>query len=438
MRIEPMDRTAATGRIDFRKPRLAVVAVSLLLAAAACGTGGSPGSGAAGRTEDGEERSADARGGHAGAGEHSGHEAGHEEEAAHADEIHLSEAQRANVEIRVAPAGKGSAAATVSAPATVTFDLDRVTKIGPRVQAKVVRVTKDLGDRVVTGETVAVLDSPDLGRARADYLTARAAFDAAEAHYRRDQPLAEEQIISRTALQESRAEFEKARAVRDAAGEKLRLLGLTDEAVRTAGRRDAPLSRYELKSPGPGVVQKRALTPGETLDANQTPIHVVDSSVMWVMVDAYEQAVPRLTVGQPVTLRVTVLPGETFEGRVDWISAALDETTRTVRLRAVVENRDRLLRAGMFGTADVHTGNGGDAALVPVDALQTLEGRQVVFVPAGREGAYRAIEVVPGTEGGGEVEIRRGLEPGEPVVVDGAFDLMSALTARGRSAAHSH
>ena len=189
------------------------------------------------------------------------------------------------------------------------------------------------------------------------------------------------------------------------------------------------------------MVQRRDLVPGETIGGNETPIHVVDTGVMWVMADAYEQDLPRLAIAQPVTLRIAVLPDRVFEGAVDWISAALDEKTRTVRLRAVVENPDGVLRAGMFGTADISTGNGGDGgfALVPIDALQSLEGRSVVFVPAqDHEGAYRAVEVVPGDEAGGQVEIRRGLEPGDPVVVEGAFDLMSALTARERSAAHSH
>lgn len=370
--------------------------------------------------------------------------AGDEEHAgeAHRDEIHLEESQRSDLDIRVAPAGEGRAGTTVSAPATVAFDLDRVTRVGPRVQAKVVRVTRDLGDHVEAGETVAVLDSPDLGRAKAAYLSAQAGLEAAEAHYERDKLLAEDRIVSQNALQESRARYHQAQAERDAALEELRLLGLGEVEIGRVGSRDVPLSRYELQTPRGGMVQRRDLVPGETVGANETPIHVVDTGVMWVLVDAYEQDLPRLALAQPMTLRIAVLPDRVFAGEVDWISAALDETSRTVRLRAVVDNPDGVLRAGMFGTADIATadgGGGGGHALVPVDALQSLEGRSVVFVPApGHEGAYRAVEVVPGDEAGGEIEIRRGLEPGDPVVVEGAFDLMSALTARERSAAHSH
>lgn len=363
------------------------------------------------------------------------------EEAAGDGEIHLSETQRSNLEIRVAPAGRGRAAATVSMPATVEFDPDRVARVGPRVQAKVVRVTADLGERVEAGEIVAVLDSAELGRAQSTYLTAEAAQEAAEAEFRRRQPLAEERIVSQSDLQATEARYRQAKAERNAAREELRLLGLTEDAIREIDTSDVPLSRYELRTPSPGVVQERDLTPGDTLEANETPILVVDSSVLWVMADAYEQALPHLAVGQPVTLRVPALPRQTFEGQVDWISSALDETTRTVGLRAEVANPEGVLRAGMFGTADVHTradDEDAEYALVPVDAVQTLGSRQVVFVPAGEKGAFRAREVVPGAEGGGRVEIRRGLEPQEPVVVAGAFDLMSALTARERSAAHAH
>ena len=84
------------------------------------------------------------------------------------------------------------------------------------------------------------------------------------------------------------------------------------------------------------------------------------------------------------------------------------------------------------------TGSGGGFALVPIDAVQNRGDDHVVFVPADEAGAFRAVAVEPGAEGGGQVEIRRGLDPGDPVVVAGAFDLMSALTARERSAAHHH
>ena len=359
------------------------------------------------------------------------------------DEVRLSDAQMATLGIRVESAGKGCADEALSAPATVAFDPDLVAKVGPRIRAKVITVTKDLGDVVAAGDVVVILDSPELGRMKSGFLAAQAGLEAADAEYRRDQPLAKDRIISEAALQQTRAHYLEALSKRDAAREELRLLGLDEGEISHDDHDASPLTRYELKTPRAGVIQKRDLTPGETIEANETPILVVDTSVMWVMIDAYEQALPRLALGQPVTLRIGVLPKHEFQGEVDWISAALDEKARTVRVRAAIANPEGLLRAGMFGTAEIHTNELGELALVPIDSVQTLGDREVVFVPADEEddeeeeGVFRVADVELGDEGRGLVEIRQGLEPGQPVVVEGAFDLMSMLTAQERSDADS-
>lgn len=355
------------------------------------------------------------------------------------DVVAITPAQLERLELAVEPAQEGSARATVSAPGTVAFDPDRVARIGPRLSAKAVRVVRDLGESVEAGDTVAILDSVALGKAKARYLTARARLETARAAYRREKDLAAEKISSEAEVLEARARFVEARAERDALREELRLYGLSAEAIGAiAPSGPEPLSYYRLTAPVSGVVQRRDLVPGQTVEPTEAPVHIVDTGQMWVWVDAFERDLPRLAPGQPVELSVRALPEAQFTGTVGWISRELDEKNRTVRLRAVVDNPAGLLRAGMFGTARIRTGTGASYALVPVDAVQTLEGRSVVFVPAGDEGRFRAQPVELGEEGGRGVEIRRGLLPGDPVVVAGAFDLKSALTARTRSAGHDH
>ena len=369
-------------------------------------------------------------------GEHGGEHAGHE---AGPRRIHLSEAQRGRLALQIGEAGAGSATSVVQAPATVRFDADRVARVGPRLEAKVVEVTRDLGEQVDAGDTVAVLDSVALGRAKAAYLTAQARFSAALSAYQRDQTLAEQDITSEAELLESRAAYQSARAERDAARAELRLYGLEQPDIdNIAVGGDQPLSRYELTAPIAGTLQRRDLVAGQTVSAQQTPIHIVNFDAMWVMIEAFEQALPRLQPGQTIKLEVRALPGKTFTGETDWVSRELDEQSRTVRVRAVVPNADGTLRAGMFGTARIQTEAEQRFALVPVDAVQTVADDEVVFVPGAEPGAFRAVTVRTGTEGDGQVEIRSGLQPGDPLVTVGAFDLKSALTASGRSAAHSH
>jgi cobalt-zinc-cadmium efflux system membrane fusion protein len=389
----------------------------------------------------------DAQGGH---GEHE--KAGHDEEPGHDDheaedgehaegkrEIHLTENQRKRLDIQVKPAPAGSATALLQAPATVRFDADRVARLGPLLEAKVVEVRKDLGDAVGKGETVAVFDSVELGSAKARYLTAQARYGATLAEYQRDQKLADQQITSESELLKSKSEFLQAKAERDGTRAELRLYGLSDQQIaRISGNSGTPLSRYSLPSPIAGTVQRRDLVPGQTVSAQETPIHIINSEQMWLMIEVYERDMARVKKGQELTLNVRALPGQSFTGITDWISSELDEQARTVRVRAVLPNEDGALRAGMFGTASIQTASEQRYALVPVDAVQTVDDEQVVFVPGDEEGAFRAVEVRTGEEGGGQIEILTGLQPGDAVVAQGAFDLNSALSAGSRSAEHSH
>lgn len=370
--------------------------------------------------------------------EHAAHESkGEHEEGGR--EIHLSDSQLQRLDVEVGKAGAGQATAVIEAPATVRFDADRVARIGPRLSAKVVEVIADLGEAVEAGDPVAVMDSVALGKAKARHLTTKARLETARAEYEREKGLAEKQIASEAELLEAKAKLAEARAEHDAADEELRLYGLSPEQIDAVrADQDEPLSRYVLTTPIAGVIQQRDLVPGETVGADETPIHVVDTNRMWVMIEAYEQDLLGLKSGLPMSLSVRPLPERNFEGRIDWISRELDEQSRTVRVRASVANPEGLLRAGMFGTARIATDSQRQYAMVPVDAVQSLGDDDVVFVPGDEQGAFRAVAVDLGAEGGGRIEVRRGLQPGDAVVVAGAFDLKSALTASERSAAHSH
>lgn len=366
----------------------------------------------------------------------------HAEESEHggdAREVHLTEAQRGRLDIQVAAAPAGSARAVVTAPATAAFNADRLVRLGPRLPAKVVRIVKDLGEPVAAGEVVTILDSVALGKAKARYLIAKARYEAATADHDREKLLAAEKISSEAEKLEAHARFIEAEAELEAAREELRLYGLSLEriaAIEAGG--NVPLSRYTLTSPRDGVLQRRDGVPGQSISPQETPFHVVDPTAMWLFIDVYEKDAAHVAPGQRVEFTARAIENRVFAGGVDWVSRALDEETRTVRVRATLSNEDGLLRDGMFGTARIQTGAEASTALLPVDAVQTLDDGPVVFVPADEPGAFRAIGVETGEEAAGRIEIRSGIAPGAPVVLSGAFDLKSALTAGGRSAAHGH
>jgi len=372
------------------------------------------------------------------AGQEVGEQAGGTEPGAETGEpgiVELDAERVAELGIQTGTPRLGSAREVIERPATVSFDLDRLAKVGPRIEAKVVRVTRDFGDRVTEGEPLALMSSVELGLAKAGYLATAARLETDRRAYGRERDLQVDRISSEAEMLEARAAFEKTRADLDAARETLRLYGLSDAAIEAVQPEpEMPLSRFWLRSPLAGVVQRRDVSPGDSVGPQETPFHVVEASSVWVMIDAFERDAGLLRTGQEVELSVRSLPERTFTGQLDWVSLELDEETRTVRARAVVDNAELGLRSGMFGSARIHVPEAVAAPMVPVDAIQTVGGERVVFVPV-PEG-FEAVAVRLGEESGGWAEVVAGLGAEQQVVTAGAFHLMSALTAHQREVGH--
>ncbi len=429
-----------------------LLSVLLLTTVLAVGCGGGqaePAAGTAASTQQTASDTATHEGGghseeqHVGEGSHD--EGGHEE-GGHAGEhggaprgvaIGAEKAEAIGIEVDTLSAG--SATSTISRPATVKFDPNRVAQVGPRIEGKIVRVIKDLGDRVREDEAVAVLSSVELGKAKSRYLTAQARLKTHRREYEREQSLRADSINSEAELLEAQAKFEEVQAEFQSAKEELRLYGLSTADVAPAGEREMPLSHFRVTSPVTGTLQKRDVEVGQTVSAQETPFHVANSSRMWVMIDAYERDIAAVEEGQRVRLTMSSLSGESAEGRIDFISQTLEEETRTLRMRAVMPNPNGVLRDGMYGRAHISTGATVERALISTDAVQTIHGSTMVFVPGEEAGHFRAVEVRLGEESqSGMVELISGLQPGDAAVTQGAFNLKATLTAQSRSAAHSH
>jgi len=336
--------------------------------------------------------------------------------------------------IIVAGTPTGAVGATIRAPATAQFVRDRVSKIGPRLPAKVVKATVALGDHVAAGDVVAILDSVELGKVKSRYLAARSTLELARESYEREQRLVSQKISSEAELQQARAGFEQARAELDGTIEELRLYGLSRKVIDAihAGL-DQPFSRYALTTPQAGIVEELDVAPGQTLTPEMTPVEIVDPAQMWVMIDAFEKDAGRIKPGQRIVFEARAIPDGKFVGVVNWVAQELSPTTRTVQVQATVTNTNGALRAGMFGTARIETNDATEHPVLPIDAIQTIDGKTVVFKPvAGQPNTFAVVPVKTGEEAADRVAILAGVSPGEPVVIKGAFALMSILTAGSR------
>jgi cobalt-zinc-cadmium efflux system membrane fusion protein len=162
---------------------------------------------------------------------------------------------------------------------------------------------------------------------------------------------------------------------------------------------------------------------------------------LWIELDIYERDLSRVARGQTVAVTTAAYPGRSFPGAIVYVGDILDPAKRTVRARVDIPNPDRTLKPGMFATARIQVGGGGEPIVtVPQEAVQEMEGRSVVFVPGEQPGEFRAraVEVGDPLEDG-RLLILSGLAPDESVVTTGAFAVRSELAeAEIGEAGHGH
>ncbi len=306
-------------------------------------------------------------------------------------------------------------------------------EIGAPISSRIVTLHAGLTDFVKEGQPLATLQSTELGRARADLITARARLVLANQTLERKRRLYAERIVAEREVQEAQANATAAEAALRAAQASLQALGAgADEATDS--------SQYSLRSPVPGTVIERKAVTGQMVDAEEVLFKVADLSSLWLTVQAFERDALRIRTGSQVRIIFPALPGTSYSGRVELVGQQVNPDSRTVTVRAVIRNRDGRLRPGMSATAWVTPGDDTATTItVPAAALQRLGEDWVVFLPQPTKGEFEVRKVGRGRDLGGEIEVLSGLAAREHVVVDGAFLLKAeAQKARGAGAEHKH
>ncbi|RAL20674.1 hypothetical protein DL240_15260 [Lujinxingia litoralis] len=343
--------------------------------------------------------------------------------------VTLSKAALARSEIRTEEARTGALGGGLQVPARVAFNPDRVAHISPPLNGQIASVDVALGQEVSAGQVLGRLRSAELGQIRAELSRATALLEVAEKHRDRQRRLRSEGINSERTLLDAELSYEEARAEHEAARSRLSAFGV----------RGGSGPELAIRSPIDGVIIERHATRGESVSSENTLFVVADPSRVWVIGQLYEQQLAMLRPDMSATLSLNAYPGRTWEGQLDLIAAALDESTRALPLRVEISNPDGLLRPGLFGTLHLSADAGeGATVLVARDALQTLDNLPVVFVRGDAPGQFLARPVTLGREGREFVEILAGLPPGTPTVVQGAFILKSELMRGELGHGHAH
>lgn len=270
------------------------------------------------------------------------------------------------------------------------------------------------GQYIAPGQAVAAVYSPDYIAAQEEYILAIDTVNKLK-------------NASRDLVQVNNRLLEAARR-------KLELLGIPGEDIEHLAHTRQASTLMTVRAQFGGTVLEKQVLPGGYIMAGEKLFTISDLSTVWLYADLYEKDIAAVQVGQEVAVTTPAYPGETFAGRVTFINAVLDDTTRTVKVRIELSNPEGRLKPNMFANAMINVPL-GETLVIPSSSLLDTGKRKVVFV-AQDENTFVKREIVTGQETQGYVQVLSGLNPGDTVVTAATF-LIDSQTQLGSFGSHA-
>jgi cobalt-zinc-cadmium efflux system membrane fusion protein len=318
----------------------------------------------------------------------------------------------------------------------VAIDEDRSTPVFSPYAGRITKLLARPGDSVAQGQPLFVIEAADNVQAQNDFIAAmsasnkaRSAHDLALLQDRRAKDLFEGKAVPLKDYQQSQAtliqaqnDLRSTQTALEAARNKLRILGLTDDAISAFQEKGRINPETTIFSPIKGTVVQRKIGPGQYVNSGASdPVFVIgDLSTVWLTAFVRETETSAVAVGQELTFSVLALPGRVLTGRIDYVAAAIDPATRRLLVRATVDNTTGQLKPEMFATVTIYTPGDAPSVGVPKTAL-IYEGDQVRVWVAHDDKSIELRQIKTGLTNGELVEVHGNLKPGEQIVTKGSL-----------------
>lgn len=315
----------------------------------------------------------------------------------------------------------GSVKAGLTLAGKVAYGEDRYSRISSPLQGRVVEVRVKLGDHVKAGDVLLVVDSPDITAAYSDFVKEASDVEYATRAYGLAKDLYETRALPQKDLKQAENDMIKARAEFRRAKERLLSLKVPAAELEKPLAEQRISSRFELKSPLEGTVVERTVTPGQSVggDPSQVLFTVADLGKLQVVADVYERDLALVKVGQVARVTVEAYPEIGFPAAIAAIGDVVDPNTRTIKVRAWVNNESHKLKPEMFARLHIEVGDSTSFLAIPKEAVLEIDGKEFVYVEE-TQGKFVKRQVKVGTASGDQVRILEGLQPGERIVTKGA------------------
>jgi cobalt-zinc-cadmium efflux system membrane fusion protein len=360
-------------------------------------------------------------------------EKGHDE-TEKAIKLHDEDIKEFGIEVK--EAGQGKLAVQLELPGEIVANPDRLAHIVPRVPGVVRQVMKNLGDFVVAGETLAVLDSRELADAKAAYLAALKHLEIAGTSLKREEILYKKKISPELDYLEAKKAYDEASITLKSAEQKLHTFSLSDDAIaKLPTQPDISYTRYEMKAPLSGVIIEKHIAFGELLKDDKDAYVIADLSSVWVNIQVYQKDMLSVRKGQHVVISAgKSVPDVT--GTISFIEPVAGTEARTALAHVVLPNTKGILRPGLFVTAKLTIDEVSTPVLIPKTALASESGKAEVFIQT--DEGFKPQAVTLGRSSDTHVEVVSGLQQGQKYVAKGGFTLKAQMSKGAFGDGHGH
>ena len=318
----------------------------------------------------------------------------------------------------------GSGAHDLTLVGRVAYAEDHYSRISSPLQGRVLEVRAHLGEHVEAGSVLLVLDSQEIAQAYSEYAKEDSDLQFATRAHELAKDLYENRALALKDLKQAENELIKARAEFRRAKERLLSLRVPAQELEKPLERQKVTSRFEMKSPLTGIVVERNVTPGQSIggDSGQILFTVADLDLLQVVADVYERDLAYLALvkeGQQAKVNVEAYSDVSFPATVTTIGDVVDPTSRTIKLHAVVKNKDHRLKPEMFARLHIEVGESTLLLTIPREAVLEEDGKEFVYVVEGTD-HYVKRAIKASTISPDQVRVLEGLASGQRIVTKGA------------------
>ncbi len=311
--------------------------------------------------------------------------------------VKISPALVQNLGVRTEKAEVGRLWKRIDTVGYVDFDENMISHVHLRTDGWIEKLmVKSEGERVKKGDLLFELYSPTLVNAQDEYIQA---------------------LTSRS------------NRLISASRERLLSLGVNEDQIKQLAKTRKAQQRVKIYAQQDGIVSHLAAREGMFVKPRMEVMTLADLSSIWIQVEVFERQADWVEVGKPAEIKVSYLPGRTWEGNVEYVYPSLDPKTRTLRARLKFDNPDEALKPNMFATVTIFGGAEKDVVSIPREALIRTGKEERVILSIG-DGRFAPRKVISGIESGDRIQIVRGLSGGEDVVVSSQFLLDSEASVK--------